>query len=93
MINYRNIKDYITKSNMRGAKTWGTYLELFAAALIFKTDIWVYTNDMGNKWMIYSGKGASLDQIIKTPPANEEGSLYIRHVSNHYETIIVLNGR
>ena len=93
VINYRNTKDYITKSNMRGTKTWGTDLELFAATLIFKTDIWVYTNDMGNKWMIYSGKGASLDQIIKAPPANEKGSLYIRHASNHYEPILVLNGR
>ena len=43
--------------------------------------------------MIYSGKGACLDQIIKAPPANEEGSLYIYQTSNHYETLLVLNGR
>ena len=39
-INYRNISDYVVKSSMRRNCTWGTDIELFAADLLFKTDIW-----------------------------------------------------
>ena len=73
---------------MRNNKTWGTNLELFTVAMLFKTDIWVHTSDLGNKWMVFSGNGASLDEITK--PANQAGSLYIRHSSNHYEPILEL---
>ena len=76
---------------MRRDKIWGTDLELFACALLFKTDIWIYTSDMGNKWMIYSGKGASLDQVFKRPPANEAGCIYINHTGNHYEPVLALS--
>ena len=56
VINYRNTKDYQIKSNMRNNKTWGTDLELFTVAMLFKTDIWVYTSDLGNKWMVFYTK-------------------------------------
>ena len=55
VINYRSTKN-ICKSNMQRDNTWGSGLELFAAALFFRTDIWVFTSDIGNKWTIYFGK-------------------------------------
>ena len=39
VINYRSIKNYINKSKMQVNKIWGTDLELFAFALLFKTNI------------------------------------------------------
>ena len=68
-----------------------TDLELFAVVLLFKTDIWVFTSDMGNKWMVFSGNGASLEKVMTLPPANEAGSLYIRHTRDHYEPVSELN--
>ena len=56
--------------------------------IIIRTDIWVFTNDIGNKWMIFSGKGASLGQVMTLPPANDNGSIYLRHTGNHYEPIV-----
>ena len=41
--------------------------------------------------MIYSGKGASLDQVFKRPPANEAGCIYINHTGNHYEPVLTLS--
>ena len=63
-LTYRNTKEYVNKSRMRLNQTWGGDIDLFYIALILKTDIWVHTSDMGNKWMIYSGKGANLGQIM-----------------------------
>ena len=54
-LTYRNTKEYVNKSRMRLNQTWGGDIELSFIALILKTDIWVHTSDMGNKWMIYSG--------------------------------------
>ena len=50
VINYRSIKNYIIKSNMQVNKIWGTDLELFAVALLFRTDIWVFTRWGINGW-------------------------------------------
>ena len=75
---------------MRLKQTWGGDIELFYIALILKTDIWVLTSDMGNKWMIYSGKGANLEQMMDTPPSNNAGSCYIKHTGNHYEPVLKL---
>ena len=66
-------------------KIWGGDIELFSMALLINTDIWVNTTEMKNKWMIYSGKGASLEQIMNSPPANGAGSCYIKH------TVAIMN--
>ena len=65
----------------------GSYFELFAVALLFNTDIWVFTSNMGNKWMVFSSSGASLEKVMTLPPANEAGSLYIRHTGDHNEPV------
>ena len=46
---------------------------------------------MKNKWMIYSGKGVSLEQIMDTLPANDAGSYYIKHTVDPYEPILELH--
>ena len=72
-------------------KTRGGDIELFSIALLLNTDIWVSTTEMKNSWMVYSGKGASLMEIMISPPANDAGSYYIQHAGNHYEPILELN--
>ena len=49
-----------------------TDLELFATALLFKTDIWVFGSDVGNKWMAVSGKGAKLIDALTSPINNQD---------------------
>ena len=33
---------------------------------------------------VFSGKGASINQVMNTPPANTTGSIYIVLTGNHY---------
>ena len=60
----------------------------FAAAIVFKTDILVFSSDMGNKWMIFTGKGAKLINALTSPSVNNARSLYINHDGVHYEPIL-----
>ena len=87
-INYRNVSDYVTKTNMRRNCTWGTDVELFAAALLFQTDIWVFSSDIGKKWMVFSGMGAKLIEALESPPVNNAGSIYLNHNGAHYKPIL-----
>ena len=54
VINYRNVADYVVKK---------TDVEVFATALLLQTDIWIYRSEVGNKWMVFSGRG---DKLIDT---------------------------
>ena len=65
---YRNTIDYINKTNMKNNGVWGGDLELFTAGLLFNTDIWVYSKETGNSWNVFSGKGASIDKVLNSPP-------------------------
>ena len=87
---YRN---YVTKTGMKSNAKWGGDLELFAAGLLFRTDIWVFSKDTGNTWNVFSGKGASIDQVMNTPHANTTGSIYIVHTGNHYEPVLEISER
>ena len=42
---------------------------------------------MGHKWMILSGRGASLMDAIQSP-VNTAGSIYLNHNVVHYEPIL-----
>ena len=77
--------DYVNKIRMRRNRIWGTVTELFSAALIFQTDICVYS--VGNKWEIFSGSGKSIGEVIQSPPSNYLESNYIHYTGNHYEPI------
>ena len=83
---FRSTIDYVNKIRMRRDRIWGTDTELFSAALIFQTDIWVYS--VGNKWEIFSGSGKSIGEVIQSPPSNYLGSIYIHYTGNHYEPIL-----
>ena len=88
VFNYRNVKDYIAKSRMDKNRTWGTDVELFCASLLFQTDIWIFSTDIGNKWMMFSGRGAKLIDALDSPPVNTAGSIYLNHNGVHYEPIL-----
>ena len=69
------------------AGKWATDLEVFATSLLFNIDIWVYLGQFGTRWVGFSGKGLSLDQLLKEPTSN---GLYIQNVRNHYEPMLSL---
>ena len=73
---------------MRTNGTWGTYVDLFAVALLLQTDIWIYSKDVGNKWMFFSGRRANLNDALALPPVNPAGSIYLYHNGVHYEPIL-----
>ena len=77
---------------MRNNSTWGTDVEMFAVALLLQTDIWIFSADMGNKWMLFSGKGAKLIDALESPPVNASGSIYLNHNGVHYEPILGIAG-
>ena len=68
--------------------TWGTDIEIFALAQLTRIDIWVNSSETGNKWMVFSGRGASLMDAIKLPPVNTAGLIYLYHNGVHYEPIL-----
>ena len=79
------VNDYIVKSKMRNNSTWGTdtvlkqiilHVELFALALLLRTDIWIYSTEFGNEWMLFSGRGASLIDALTLPVVNIVGSIF-----------------
>ena len=41
----------------------------------------------------FSGKGASIDQVMNTPPANTTGSIYIVHTGNRYEPVLEISDK
>ena len=43
---------------------------------------------MGNKWMVFSDKGAMLTDVLTPPPINNTGSIHSNHNGFHYETIL-----
>ena len=64
-----------------------TDLEVFATSLLFNIDIWVYLRHFCTRWVGFSCKGLSLDELLKEPTPY---GLYIQNVGNHYEPIISL---
>ena len=69
---------------MRRNCTWDTDIELFTAALLLKKKIWVFSSDMGDKWMVISGKGAKLIDALASHPVNNAGSIYINNNGFNY---------
>ena len=59
------------KVNMR--RNYTGDVEMFAAALLMWTDIWIFSSDIGNKLMIFSGRGSKLIDALEYPPAKDAG--------------------
>lgn len=52
-----SLDDYLENSQMRIPGTWGTDIEIFAAASFLSTDIYVYTNtNNAYRWHLFSVK-------------------------------------
>ena len=52
-----SLENYLQKSQMRSSGTWGTDIEIFVAASLLSTDIFVYTNvDNAYRWQLFSKK-------------------------------------
>ena len=83
--NYRNVQDWVNKTGMRKSGKWATDLEVFATALLFNIDIWVFLGPLGTRWIGFSGNGSTFEELVKAPTPN---GIYIRNVGNHYEPII-----
>ena len=62
-----------------------------AVALLFMTNIWVFSWDIGNKWIVFSSKGAKLIDALASPPSNNAGSIYINHNGIHKNTFLGCN--
>ena len=83
--NYRNIQDWVNKRGMSRPGTWATDLEIFATALLFKIDIWVFLGQEGTRWTGFSGNGYSLAKFLKEPTSN---AMYIQNLGCHYEPVL-----
>ncbi|VDI59074.1 Hypothetical predicted protein [Mytilus galloprovincialis] len=78
---YENVEEYVNKRKMKESNTWGTELEILAAAHLMQADIYTFIN---NKWIRYSAH--QIDKHIDV----ENDAIYLKHVeeSFHYEVVI-----
>ncbi|VDI23954.1 Hypothetical predicted protein [Mytilus galloprovincialis] len=78
---YENAEEYVRMRKMKESNTWGTELEILAAAHFMQADIYTFTN---NKWIKYSAH--QIDKDINV----ENEAIYLKHVeeSSHYEVVI-----
>ncbi|XP_062580740.1 uncharacterized protein LOC134242656 [Saccostrea cucullata] len=81
---YESMQNYIRISGMENDTTWGTELEILAAADLLKTDIFTYLN---GSWVKYSST-----QICSSNEVNKE-AIYLKNNSNinHYECVTSVN--
>ena len=80
------IQDWFNKRGMSRPGTWATDLEIFATALLFKIDIWVFLGQEGTRWAGFSGNGYSLAKFLKEPTSN--AMYYIQNLGCHYEPVL-----
>ncbi|XP_062589569.1 uncharacterized protein LOC134251199, partial [Saccostrea cucullata] len=83
---FQSVEQYIQMSKMENDKTWGTELEILAAADLLKTDIFTFLN---GSWIKYSSS-----QICSNNKVKGE-SIYLKHTgnSNHYECVTFVNDK
>ncbi|XP_020897308.2 uncharacterized protein LOC110236158 [Exaiptasia diaphana] len=79
-----SVDHYLENSRMNTDGTWGTDIEIFAAASYLSTDIYVYTNvNNAYRWHLFS-----LNMLNGSSPENK-GAIYIEHVNRvHYDVVI-----
>ena len=85
--NYRSVKDWVNKTLMNKVGSWATDLEIFATFLLFNIDIWAYLGPSGTRWVGFSGRGSTFDQLLKEPTTH---GIYIQYLGVHYEPILSL---
>ena len=79
-----SVHDYLENSQMRIPGTWETGIEIFAAACLLSTDIFVYTiTNNTYRWHLFSVK-----MLTGSSPEND-CAIYIEHVHRvHYDAVI-----
>ena len=84
-----SIEQYIKASMIDRVGSWGTDMELFLAAQLLKTDIFVY-RDYLRSWNKFSGYG-----FINKHSAHAltEKRIYIRLFRNHFQPVIKVNSK
>ncbi|XP_062574488.1 uncharacterized protein LOC134236336, partial [Saccostrea cucullata] len=77
---YESMEQYVETSGMEKDGTWGTELEILAAADLLKTDIYTFLN---GTWIKYSSS-----QICSSNEVRIE-SIYLKHIGDvgHYECV------
>lgn len=76
-----SLSDYIRSSRMAEERVWGTDIEIFAAASLLSTDIYVY----GSTGTNFTWNKSMLDGL---PPQNTR-SIYIQNTSGvHYDVVL-----
>ncbi|CAG2230774.1 unnamed protein product [Mytilus edulis] len=83
---YENAEEYVRMRKMKESNTWGTELEILAAAHFMQIDIYTFTN---NKWIKYSAH--QIDTNINV----ENDAIYLKHnnESSHYEVVLSVEGK
>lgn len=79
-----SLENYLHKSQMRSSGTWGTDIEIFAAASLLSTDIFVYTNVHNvYRWKLFSKK------MLEGSLPENDSAIYIEHVNGvHYDVVL-----
>ncbi|XP_029348136.1 uncharacterized protein LOC115034812 [Acyrthosiphon pisum] len=73
---------YLEK-NIENDGVWGTDVEIFAAAFLLKTSIYVYST-VTNKWQIFN---KYMD--LKKKVMRNEKCIYLRNINNvHYDVVM-----
>ena len=82
-----SIEEYIQSSKIDRTGSWGTDLELFLAAQLLKTDIFLY-KDLGRSWNKYSAYGFSDKKDVH--PLTEK-RIYLRLYLSHFQPVTKVN--
>ena len=84
-----SIEEYLKITKMDKSGSWGTDKEIFLAALILKTDVFVYKDD-DQCWMKFSGYGFTGKN---SRPELTEDRVYLRLYLDHFQPVTKVKDR
>lgn len=79
-----NKEDYLQASRMRDNKVWATEVEIFVAATLLQTTIFVFFSpgpESEGKWLKH-------DPVFKTSLPAEEGAIYLQNLNEHFQPVL-----
>ncbi|KAF0752665.1 Uncharacterized protein FWK35_00017984, partial [Aphis craccivora] len=78
-----NMKKYLEQKTIENDGVWGTDVEIFGAAILLKTSIYVYMTATG-EWQLFNK-----DITIKKQVSKTEKCLYIRNLNNVLYDVVI----
>ena len=79
-----SMSQYLKRSKMDMLTVWASEIEIFAAAQILQTSVFVYASSGGkHRWL----KHAPIKTVINGISQRCQEVIYLIKVSNHYETV------